>query len=42
MVLETIINPITAERKPWEMIFIGLAYSLVALGLSYWVFHEYK
>jgi len=41
MVLETIINPITAERKPWEMIFIGLAYSLVALGLSYWVFHEY-
>jgi len=41
MVLETIINPITAERKPWELIFIGLAYSLVALGLSYWVFHEY-
>jgi len=41
MVLETIINPITAERKPWEMIFIGLSYSLVAMGLSYWVFHEY-
>ncbi len=41
MVLETIINPITAERKPWEMIFIGIVYSLVAVGLSYWIFHEH-
>ncbi len=41
MVLETIINPITAERKPWHMIFIGMLYSGVALFLSYWVFAEY-
>lgn len=41
MVLETIINPITAERKPWEMIFIGILYSLVGVGLSYWVFRAY-
>ena len=41
MVLETIINPITAERKPWEMFFIGLVYSSVAILLSFWIFHEY-
>ena len=41
MVLETIINPITAERKPWEMIFIGIFYSLVGVGLSYWVFRAH-
>jgi len=41
MVLETIINPITAERKPWEMFFIGLVYSSIAILLSFWIFHEY-
>jgi len=41
MVLETIINPISAERKPWHMIFIGMLYSGVAIFLSYWVFAEY-
>lgn len=41
MVLETIINPITAEKKPWEMFFIGLLYSSVAILLSFWIFHEY-
>ncbi|MDD5086996.1 MAG: stage II sporulation protein M [Candidatus Nanoarchaeia archaeon] len=41
MVLETIINPISAERKPWHMIFIGMLYSGIAIFLSYWVFAEY-
>ena len=41
MVLESLINPITAERKPWEMFFIGLVYSSVAILLSFWIFHEY-
>jgi len=41
MVLETIINPINAERKPWEMFFIGIVYSSVAILLSFWIFHEY-
>ena len=41
MVLETIINPITAERKPWEMFFIGLVYSSIAILLSFWIFHEH-
>ena len=29
--LESIINPKKAERRPWEMFFIGLLYSLVAI-----------
>ncbi len=41
MVLETIINPITAERKPWEMFFIGIVYSSIAILLSFWIFHEH-
>jgi uncharacterized membrane protein SpoIIM required for sporulation len=41
MVLETIINPIKAETKPWEMIFIGMLYSAVAVALSFWIFREY-
>jgi len=41
MVLETIINPITAEKKPWEMFFIGLVYSSIAILLSFWIFHEH-
>jgi len=41
MVLETITNPITAEKKPWEMFFIGLVYSSIAILLSFWIFHEH-
>jgi len=41
MVLETIINPITAEKKPWELFFIGIVYSSIAILLSFWIFHEY-
>ena len=41
MVLETILNPITAERKPWEMFFIGIVYSSIAILLSFWIFNEY-
>ena len=41
MVLESLINPITAERKPWEMFFIGFVYSSIAILLSFWIFHEH-
>ena len=40
MVLESLLNPLKAERKPWEMFFIGFLYSSVAILLSMWVFKE--
>jgi len=41
MVLESLINPFKAEKRPWELFFIGLIYSSVALLLSLWVFEEH-
>ena len=40
MVLESIINSIGAERKPFHMFFIGMLYSSVALLLSHWIFRD--
>ena len=40
MVLESLLNPIKAEDKPWKMIFIGYIYSSVAILLSLWIFGE--
>ncbi len=41
MVIESIINPIKAERRPWLLLFIGFFYSSIALLLSLWVFATY-
>jgi len=41
MVLEGLINPIKAEKKPWKMFFIGFVYSSVALFLSLWIFEKH-
>lgn len=38
MVLEYIISAKSAERKPWEMFFLGLIYTSVAIPLSLWIF----
>lgn len=40
MVLESLINPLKAEKKPWEMFFLGAAYSSVAVLLSLWIFRD--
>ena len=40
MVFESLINPIKAERRPWEMFFIGLVYSSFAIVLSLFIFSE--
>lgn len=40
MVLESLINPFKAKKKPWELYFLGILYSTVALFLSNWVFKE--
>jgi len=38
MVLESLIGPVKAEKEPWEMFFIGILYSSVAVFLSLYVF----
>ncbi|MCH8328968.1 MAG: stage II sporulation protein M [Nanoarchaeota archaeon] len=40
MVLESLLNPLKAEKKPWEMFFIGFAYSSIAILLSLWIFKD--
>jgi len=35
---EMLINPAKAERKPWEMFFVGAFYATVSLVLTQWVF----
>jgi len=41
MVLEALINPIKAEKKPWEMFFIGFIYSSIAIFFSLWIFEKH-
>jgi uncharacterized membrane protein SpoIIM required for sporulation len=36
--LEMLINPKTAERKPWEMFFVGLIYAAIAVLVPFFVF----
>ncbi len=38
MVLEALITPIQAEKRPWQMFFLGVLFSLVGIGFSLWVF----
>ncbi|MFH1182346.1 MAG: stage II sporulation protein M, partial [Candidatus Woesearchaeota archaeon] len=41
MVLEMLLNPRKAERSPWELFFIGLVYSSVAIFLSLLIFSDH-
>lgn len=36
--LEMLINPRKAERKPWELFFVGLFYAAVSILLVNWIF----
>jgi RsiW-degrading membrane proteinase PrsW (M82 family) len=36
--LEAIINPAKAERRPWEMTLVGLFYGTLSLLLVNWIF----
>ncbi|MCH8004157.1 MAG: stage II sporulation protein M [Nanoarchaeota archaeon] len=40
MVLESLLNPLKAEKKPWEMFFLGYVYSSIAILLSLWIFKD--
>lgn len=41
MVFEYLISPRKAEKRPWELFFLGLAIPSIALLLSLWVFQSY-
>jgi uncharacterized membrane protein SpoIIM required for sporulation len=36
--LEMLVNPAKAEKRPWEMFFIGAFYAVIALILVGWIF----
>lgn len=38
--LEMIINPKKAERRPWEMFFVGIFYSCISVLLVSWIFSK--
>jgi uncharacterized membrane protein SpoIIM required for sporulation len=40
MVLEALISPLKAEKKPWDTFLIGFVYSALAIGLGLWIFPE--
>ena len=40
MVLESLISPQRAEKKPWNLFFLGMAYATLGVFLSLWVFEE--
>jgi len=42
MVLEALINPVQAERRPWETFFWGFIYSTAALFVSLFLFRDYS
>ncbi len=42
MVLEALVNPITAERKPWETYLMGIVYASVAIFISITLFQEFS
>src|SRR3989344_5243653 len=40
MVLESLISPLKAEKRPWELILIGFIYSIVAFFISMQIFSQ--
>ena len=38
--LEMLINPRKAEKKPWEMFFVGVFYSTISVLLVNWIFSQ--
>ena len=41
MVLEALLNPVKAERKPWETFFIGVIYASFAIVVSLILFRDH-
>lgn len=40
MVVEALLYPIKAEKKPWEMFFIGFLYTSIGILISLWIFSD--
>ena len=40
MVVESLLFPLKAEKKPWEMFFIGFLYTSVGIVMSLWIFRD--
>ena len=40
MVVESLLNPFKAEKKPWEMLFLGFLYTSIGIFMSLWIFRN--
>ena len=40
MVVESLLLPLKAEKKPWQMFFIGFLYTSIGIFLSLWIFRD--
>lgn len=40
MVLESILFPVKAEKRPWQMFFLGFLYASVGLFVALWIFRD--
>jgi uncharacterized membrane protein SpoIIM required for sporulation len=40
MVFESLIKPLTAVKKPWELFFYGIFIASIGLFLGYWIFRD--
>jgi|TARA_Y100000310_G_scaffold48410_1_gene44872 uncharacterized membrane protein SpoIIM required for sporulation len=40
MVLESLLAPLKAEKKPWETFFLGFLYTSVGIFLALWIFRD--
>jgi uncharacterized membrane protein SpoIIM required for sporulation len=40
MVLESLIKPVTAVKRPWELFFYGILVASVGVFLGYWIFRD--
>ncbi len=41
MVLESLLNPLKAKRRPWLLFIIGFVYAVLALVLALWIFEDH-
>ena len=40
MVVEALLFPLKAEKKPWQMFFIGFLYTSIGIFLALWIFRD--
>ncbi len=40
MVIESLLFPLKAEKKPWQMFFLGFLYTSIGIFISLWIFRD--